>query len=94
MPSHKHKYEKTEKTKYDGFITVEEKYDSSYECPYNKKNNYDNYDLDNYNNRYGFNNDYGDNDYDNGNYTENCGSDNAHNNMPPYLAAFCWRRTS
>jgi len=87
MPSHNHKYEKIEKDIYDGFVTVEEKYDSTYKCPYNKKNDYyfyhnfdDNYDFKIY--------------HEPGNYTNNSGSDKAHNNMPPFLAAYCWRRTS
>ena len=91
MPCHSHKYEKTENTKYDGFVAVEQKYDSSYKCPYNNNKLFiDSFKIYNY---YNFNYIFNDN-FHNGNYTGNSGSGNAHNNMPPYLSAFCWRRTS
>ena len=96
MPYHNHKYEKTENTKYDGFVTVEKKDNSNYKCPYNNNYNNNNYlNIIGSNQRFNnfkINNYY--NNFRNGNYTENSGSNFAHNNMPPYLSAFCWRRTS
>jgi len=83
MPQHSHQ------EKIDGFINVEEKYDSKNKCRFYKEkeifvlenNNDDNFypfDYFNYNNY----------------YTKDCGSNYAHNNMPPFLTAYCWRRES
>jgi hypothetical protein len=46
--------------------------------------------LNNYNNINFYPINFGFNNY----YTEYCGSNYAHNNMPPFLTAYCWRRKS
>ena len=83
MPQHSHQ------EKIDGFINVEKKYDSKNKCRLYKEKDI-----------FSFKNNNND-DFDPLNflsfdqhYTENCGSNIAHNNMPPFLTAYCWRRKS
>lgn len=81
MPKHSHQ------EKFDGTINVEQIFDSRNKCPFykNKLYNLINGNNDNDDNIFlGFYNEY----------TEDCGSNCAHNNMPPFLTAYCWRRKS
>ena len=83
IPKHSHQ------EKIDGFINVEEKKnDSKNKCRLYKNNGI--LPLNNYNNVNFYPINFGFNNY----YTEYCGSNYAHNNMPPFLTAYCWRRKS
>jgi len=90
MPKHSHQ------EKIDGFIYVEENNKGQYKCPFYKEKerysfNQNMFDLDLNNNFYPLNNNFYDYKSEN---TEDCGSNYAHNNMPPFLTAYCWRRKS
>jgi len=88
MPSHSHNYPKST---FNNTIKVKEDNSANNKCPCSHEYNIYNYRNNLMRNNFSMNSFYNNNIFNNL-QTENSGSGYAHNNMPPYLAAYCWRR--